>query len=281
MKLTYLELYNYFKFLNAKYNNFLSEENIFEFIYDDFVYDKTSFVLYSDKLSKNNKQKKANILKSLKKQIPWERVLKYSYFYGEKILLFKKVFSPRLDTEILVNKIIYDHAQKNNELIIYDLGSGTGCLSVVLSKKLKNINLINFEKNLKAYKNTLKNIKFHNLKNIKTIKTNYLKWLQKNEINANIIVCNPPYINKNFNLEINVKKFDPKTALFASDNGLFYYKKIIEIILSKKNKVNYLYFEIGYNQEEMLKEFLINKKINNYSFYKDLNNNSRVLKIKF
>lgn len=279
MNKTYFELLNYFFDLNKKHNNFLSEENVFEFIYDNIVYDKTTFVLNANRISQNNKTKTNNILSCLKNKIPWERILKYSYFYGLKFHLFDGVFSPRFDTEILVQTIINDHMKINKKLVIYDLGSGTSCINIVLAKNLKNAEFSNFEISQIAYQNSLKNIRFHNINNIKTFHIDYLLWLKNNEINANIIVCNPPYININYSLECNVKNFDPSIALFANDNGLFFYKEIIRILLKKTNKMIYIYFEIGYDQKIPLESFLLSKNIKDFSFVKDLNKKYRVLKI--
>lgn len=281
MNKTYLDLLNEFIILNKKYDNFLSNENIFEFIYDDVVYNKTIFAMNSNNFSKNNKIKLDKFLCCIRNKIPWERVLKYSYFYNNKIILFDNVFSPRYDTEFLVNEVINDSKNFNKDLKIYDFGSGTGCMNVAISNKLKNVQFTNFELSVDACKNTQENIKYHNIANSRVININYIDWLEKNDIDANIIVCNPPYINKNFPLEKSVADYDPELALFSND-GCWYHKKIIEIILKKALTEDLtIYFEIGYDQKELLEKFLLSKNIKNYTFVKDLNNVNRILKINF
>ncbi|MDE5952532.1 MAG: hypothetical protein K2G48_00220, partial [Malacoplasma sp.] len=75
-------------------------------------------------------------------------------------------------------------------------------------------------------------------------------------------------------------KKEPKTALYAKDNGYYFYFEFINKIFPILKKETTIIFEIGFNQKEKLESFLIEKKIENFKFLKDLDNNDRVLYIK-
>lgn len=271
--MTYLELFNKLKEINK--DTYL-DEIIYEFIYDEYVFDLLTFVEFRHKFKKDYKKVINKFQKVINNKIPWERILKYCYFLNLKIKLNKNVFSPRKDTEFLVNCFLVDNPNLKNQTIL-DLGTGSGCISLAIACNIDNSNLIiGYENNNKAVKNTLINFKNYN-KKIKLIKKDYLKCIAQNKlINCDYIICNPPYINQNYQLDNNVIKYDPKSALFSNDDEIKYYKRIIEYF-NKQINIKKLYFEIGYNQKQLLIDFLNNFKNLKYEFKQDLNNLDRVL----
>ena len=92
-----------------------------------------------------------------------------------------------------------------------------------------------------------------------------------------IIISNPPYIPRNGYVAENVLKYEPHIALFADEEGIYFYKKIIKNNLNKLNKNGFMAFEIGDNEENLLEEFLKEEGIINYKFECDLTNRIRYL----
>ena len=92
------------------------------------------------------------------------------------------------------------------------------------------------------------------------------------------IVSNPPYIESSVieTLDDEVKLNEPILALDGGDDGLDFYKKIVEEAPNYLNKGGKLYFEIGYNQAESLKD-LMKDNFKNVKVYKDYGNNDRVV----
>ena len=70
-----------------------------------------------------------------------------------------------------------------------------------------------------------------------------------------IIISNPPYIAYDEEIEDIVKNNEPHIALYAKDNGLYFYKKIINQAKKYLNKKSILAFEIGMTQGHSLKEY--------------------------
>ena len=93
-----------------------------------------------------------------------------------------------------------------------------------------------------------------------------------------LIVSNPPYIDKeNFNsLETKILK-EPRSALFGGDDGLYFYRKIINKACDYLNDDGMLAFEIGYNQRESIFKILDDNRFNNHYCVKDFNGFDRVI----
>ena len=94
--------------------------------------------------------------------------------------------------------------------------------------------------------------------------------------NYDIIISNPPYIPYNGFVEDKVKENEPNIALFASDNGLFFYKEILKKHLNNLNSPGIMAFEFGDNQKESL-EVIIRGLNLKYSFENDLQGLPRYL----
>ena len=92
------------------------------------------------------------------------------------------------------------------------------------------------------------------------------------------IVSNPPYIESSVieTLDDEVKLNEPILALDGGEDGLDFYRKIVEQSPKYLNKGGKLYFEIGYNQADALKQ-LMKDKFKNVCVYKDYGNNDRVV----
>ena len=94
--------------------------------------------------------------------------------------------------------------------------------------------------------------------------------------NYDIIISNPPYIPYDGYVQDKVKNNEPNLALFASDNGLYFYKEILNKHLNNLNYPGLLAFETGDNQKELLEEIVKSMNLK-YSFEKDLQGLPRYL----
>ena len=211
-------------------------------------------------------------LKRLKNGEPVQYIVGNVNFYGNVINVNKNVLIPRFETEELVSrtiKLIKKHL--NNNLDIVDLGTGSGCIAITLKKELDcNVDAVDIS--IKALEVAKENAKLNNV-DINFIEGDMLKPLNKK---YDVIISNPPYIAYNEEIEDIVKNNEPHTALYAEDEGLYFYKEII------KNANNYLKdkaiiaFEIGYLQGNKLKEFASNY-FSNITIEQDLSGKDRYL----
>lgn len=197
-------------------------------------------------------------------------------FYGSIINVDERVLIPRYETELLVDKTIkYAKIIFTNKINIIDLGTGSGCIAISLKKNLDcNLTALDISKDALSLAKTnaqLNNteITFINRSMTENLTNNY-----------DIIISNPPYIPYDGFIEEKVKNNEPNIALFAKDNGLYFYKEILNKHLDNLNSPGIIAFEIGDNQKELLEPLV--KELNlKYSFENDLQGLPRYLFIFF
>lgn len=212
-------------------------------------------------------------LKKINNNYPVQYLIGNVSFYGYPIIVNKNVLIPRFETEYLVEKTI-NYIKKLNikKAKIFEIGTGSGCISIALAKNLPDSNITAIDISYKALKVAKKNKKNNNVV-IKLIKKDIFKTKIPN--NYDVIISNPPYIAYNEEVDDSTK-YEPQKALFAPDNGLAFYKKIINDL--KEINFKLCAFEIGMTQKESLINY-IKKTLPNITVecQKDYNNRDRYL----
>ena len=185
----------------------------------------------------------------------------------------ERVLIPRFETEYLVSLVIkYAKNHFNHKISTIDLGTGSGCIAIALKKNLNStVTAVDISK--KALDLAKENASKNNTE-ITFINQDMLDDLEEN---YDIIISNPPYIPLNGYVEDSVLKYEPHLALFASDNGIYFYKQIINKHLKKLNKPGLMAFEIGDNEMPFLKTFLDDNFNLKYEFLNDLTGRVRYL----
>ena len=217
----------------------------------------------------------------LKNERPIQYILGYTYFYKRKFIVNKNVLIPRFETEELVYhalKIIKENDYKN----IADIGSGSGNINITLKLENENLNIMGLDISKDALDVSKENA-FNLNANINYYESDLLSYLIDNNIKVDLIISNPPYIDINDNeVDDIVRNNEPSLALFASDNGLYNYKKMIDDSKKVLNKKGSILFEIGHTQGNILKEYALNKYQNiEVKIIKDIDKKDRILFIKF
>ena len=210
--------------------------------------------------------------KKLLNKYPIQYLIGYVNFYGYKINVNENVLIPRYETEYLVEKTIkYIKDKFNGKINILDLCTGSGSIAIALSKEL-GVNVDASDISNKALEVAKLNAKENNAI------INYIEsdLLNKIEGKYDVIISNPPYISKNEKIMDSVDKYEPHEALYADDEGLFYYDRILSDISNHLNDKYLIAFEIGYTQGEKIKE-IAKKYLNNPKVLieKDLSNKDR------
>ena len=184
-------------------------------------------------------------IKRLESGEPVQYIVGNVDFYGYNFIVNKNVLIPRFETEELVNrtiKYIGKYFDKDN-LDIIDLGTGSGCIAITLNKELDcRVDAVDISLD------ALEVARINNDNNNASV--NFICSDMLNNINKkyDAIISNPPYISYDEEIEEIVKNNEPHLALYASNNGLYFYDYIL------KNSINYLKeksliaFEIGFTQ---------------------------------
>ena len=202
---------------------------------------------------------KDKCIKELKKGKPIQYIIGNVNFYGNIINVNNSVLIPRFETELLVDKAVNKIKKyfKEKKIDILDLGTGSGCIAITLKKELNSyVDAVDISK--KAIKIAKKNALENNV-DINFIKDNMVNYRKKR---YDVVISNPPYLNKKEDVMQIVKKNEPKKALYAKKEGLYFYYKIIKNI-PYITKNNYLVcFEIGENQADSIVK-IIKKELTN------------------
>lgn len=214
-------------------------------------------------------------IEKLTKGIPLQHITHRQEFMKMDFFVDENVLIPRSDTEILVEEVI-KIAQKYNSPRILDLCTGSGAIAISLKKFVPNADITAVDISEKALEIAQKNAEKLEAK-INFVKSDLFDKLDNKKFD--IIVSNPPYIRKDEikKLSEEVQK-EPKIALDGGEDGLDFYKKIINEASSYLESNGYLCFEIGYNQKNEVQNLLSNSgKYQNIYCKKDLCGNDRVV----
>lgn len=252
--------------LVRKYDKALVD-NFFLYLHN---FEKTNF--FSEKINLFTYHKLNNYIK---KQKPLAYIFKYKYFYSDSFFVNSNVLIPRDETEVIIEYLSnWSYEPKN----IIDVGTGSGCIAISVSRIFKNSNIIATDISSKAIKVAKKNSKILSIVNITFKKTNLVNNI--NLSNYDLIISNLPYIKKSYKLDKSVINYEPKIALFADSEGLKLIYDLINDLISK-NYNGRLIIEFGYDQKDKIDFFLQSKNISNYIFFKDNSNIERFCDITF
>ena len=189
-------------------------------------------------------------IKLLKSGKPVQYIVGNVDFYGNEIKVNESVLIPRFETELLVEKASkYINKLFDKEVSIIDIGTGSGCIAISLAKLVKcRMSAVDISN--EALEVARENARNNNV----DIDFKYSDVFSDVEGNYDVIISNPPYIRYDEEIMDIVRDNEPNMALYATDNGLYYYKEILSNC-SKYLKEKFLIcFEIGYEQGDAIKE---------------------------
>ena len=216
-----------------------------------------------------------------REKFPVQYLLNEQEFYGRKFYVDKGVLIPRQDTEILVEKMIDTLKDKvlKNEIHpkILDIGVGSGIIGITAALEIESSYVLGVDISDKALETAQKNKEILNVSNIKFLKSDLFENVEFREFD--MIVSNPPYISLN---EVGIMSDDtllhePSEALFAENDGLYFYYEICQKASDYLADFGYLLFEIGYKQGKNVAKIMASSGFKNIEVVKDLAGLDRVV----
>ncbi|MCU0608103.1 MAG: peptide chain release factor N(5)-glutamine methyltransferase [Candidatus Edwardsbacteria bacterium] len=156
---------------------------------------------------------------------PLQQILGETEFYGRRILVDRHVLVPRPETELLVGQVV--ERWRTRYRTILDIGTGSGCIAVVLAGELPRARITATDISARAL-----------------------------AVARNVIVSNPPYIPTASipGLQPEVAQFEPVTALDGGSDGLLCYRRIAEGIGTRLRPGGLLAVEVGDGQASAVAE---------------------------
>ncbi len=225
---------------------------------------------YKENLKKKSIELFYTLVERRKKNEPIAYIVKKKEFWKQTFYIDQGVLIPRPDTELLVQETLklFD---KNSNLRILDIGTGSGCILLSLLKERENFMGTGIDISKKAINVARFNAKLHQLSNrVKFFNSDVDKFLIGK---YDLIVSNPPYIkNNNIKyLDKDVFDYEPEVALNGGKTGFSKISKVVCRASSLLKKSGKLILEIGFDQKSKVIEileknrFYINKIAKDYA----------------
>ncbi len=222
-------------------------------IYEEKAIRQLARMYYEDKELGNDLKEESFLriiradLQRIKSGDPIQYVTGKSYFYDRIFNVNKHVLIPRPETEELILLILNAHKNDQN-LEVLDIGTGTGCIPIILKDFLKNSRIYSVDISVEAIDVAKSNATKYDL-DIEFLNMDFL-----NEVNwvniptLDLIVSNPPYIREEETeiMSDSVLKYEPLNALIPNDKDpLIFYKKIARLGRLRLKSNGRIYVEIN------------------------------------
>ncbi|MEM8506816.1 MAG: peptide chain release factor N(5)-glutamine methyltransferase [Bacteroidota bacterium] len=233
-------------------------------------------------LSKEEEQPFFEGLSRLKKEEPLQYILGQVLFKDINLLVNKHVLIPRPETEELVDWVLEEwDATSLVSPVVLDIGTGSGCIAIALSKALPKAKVFASDISKKALDVAEKNARL-NAVDIIFVRSDILKPQAIPMGEFDIIVSNPPYVRESEKREIwnNVKKYEPELALFVPDKDpLLYYKAIAAFAHNYLKTGGSLFLEINQYLGKETVAMLETLNFGGVELKKDIFGKNRMIKI--
>ena len=230
------------------------------------------FMKMMDKMNPEEEKRYLEYIEIRKKHIPLQHITGVQEFMGFEFVVNEHVLVPRQDTEVLVETVLKDLKPGAD---ILDTCVGSGCILLSLVKLGENVHGTGVDISEEALKVATKNREKLEVK----VNLIHSDLFQNVEGKYDLIVSNPPYIRTAVieELKEEVKFHDPYIALDGKEDGLYFYRKIVDESRRYLKQGGKLYFEIGHDQGEDVKSLMEEAGFSGVSVKKDLAGLDRVV----
>ena len=239
--------------------------------------DRKYIILNNNKsLEEKNLKYFKDLINERSKKKPIAYLTNKKFFWNSEFFVTLDTLIPRPDTELIIEQILKITKHKN-KLSILDVGVGSGCILLSILKEKKNF----YGTGIDISKNCL-NISKINAVNLEV--NSRVRFFKSNVDKFNLgkydlIVSNPPYINKHDlkYLERDVINFEPKLALNGGLEGLSEIRKVIDKSSELIKNKGRLILEIAFDQKKSVKKLLRNRGFYTNKVVKDFAGNDRCI----
>ncbi len=191
-------------------------------------------------------------------------------FWSLSLKVDKNVLIPRPDTETLVEQCI-ERLAKEQQVDVLDLGTGSGAIALSIAKERPFSNVTALEKHAAALEIARKNSRLNNVENVDFRLSDWFGAIDKSE-RFDLIASNPPYVEPGDpHLKRGDLRFEPITALTASESGLADIRIIVESAPKYLKDNGWLIIEHGYNQATPVAELFEQNGFINIELFNDIN----------
>lgn len=217
--------------------------------------------------------------------VPAQYITGHQEFWGLDLIVSPAVLIPRPETEHVIETVMElvrsssrEQAEASDSLRIVDVGTGSGCIALALAKELPHAEIYAVDISRDALEIARANAARQQLGGRITFHGGDLlaAFVPRNE-RFDFVVSNPPYVgdSEEEQVQLEVRKFEPRTAVFAGPGGLDIINRLIPQAHAVLNPGGWLLMEIGYRHEAAMRTLLADW--NNVRFTPDLQGIPRVV----
>ena len=234
------------------------------------------YIQFEDFLHENDLTKLRQMVQRRLSGEPFQYILGKAPFFGRDFKVDQSVLIPRPETELLIERLkIWG---KVNSLL--DIGTGSGCISITASLEKLAENIFATDNSRSALNVAKENMTKFAVTNIKVAHHDFLQSRFKSKFD--VVISNPPYIAFNDipHLQMEVRDYDPHTALTDNGDGLSFYRRFSDQIDNLLNPEGVLILEFGSDGQKChIKKIFTDAELQT-KFFKDINNNWRVVEVR-
>ena len=202
-------------------------------------------------------------------------------FYSIEFEVTPDCLIPRPETELLVQRSIELLRKRTGPQSVCDLCTGCGIIAVAIAKNVPDVKVVATDISEPALALAAKNVEKHQLgEKIELRHGDLFEPLVPRLDVFDLIVCNPPYVSapEYEALDRNVKEYEPRLALYAGEDGLDLYRRLVEKVDQFLKTDGTLLLEVGYRQGPAVRELLEQTKtFAQIRIDKDLQSHDRVV----
>lgn len=255
--------------------------------------DRTKFFMErNEEISEDIFEKYKRCINKRKEHYPVQYITNIQSFMGFDFYVDESVLVPRPETEELVvcteNLLSKRFEERKGGLQpfagspdVLDMCTGSGCIAISLKLRNDNINVTGVDISNEALNVAVRNCEQLNAK-VSFVQSDLFSVLEERGVindRFDIIVSNPPYIETKEieTLMSEVKDYEPVIALDGCEDGLYFYRKIVEQSVNYLKSGGYLIFEIGCSQGEAVSKIMRDNGFSNIEVRKDLSGLDRIV----
>ncbi len=188
---------------------------------------------------------------------PIQYIVGHQEFYGLNLRVTPAVLIPRPETELLVEAVL-ERLPRNTSLRIVDVGTGSGAIAIAVAANLPQAEVVALDLSTAALEVARANVAAHGLEaRVRLVESDLLAAVAAEDA-FDAILSNPPYVplSDRETLHPQVREYEPAMALFAEDDGLAIYRRLIPQAFAALKPGGLLALEIGYGQSHAIVEML-------------------------
>jgi release factor glutamine methyltransferase len=159
--------------------------------------------------------------------IPSQYITGHQEFWGMDFIVTPHVLIPRPETEHLIETALPLARRLANPKIV-DVGTGSGCIALVLAKELPEAEIAAVDVSSNALEVARANAARHQLEaRVHFLQRDLLAGFP--QASLDLVVSNPPYVGEaeEDQVQLEVRKFEPRNAVFAGSTGIEVIQRLI------------------------------------------------------